>query len=419
MKENDGNTILKSTDFGEIPNHWKFDRCEKAITFFGGAAFKSTDQVEEGIPWLKIANIGINKAVWDSKSFLPTSFIETSKRYLLNEGDLVMALTRPVLNGRLKITKLKKEETPALLNQRVAKVIVKNGNDLDFIYQLLQTPYFSYNMEVRMAGTDPPNIGNKDLYQIKIPLPPLPEQQKIAEILSTWDQAISTSEKLIEELKLRNKGLAQLLFTGNKRLKGFDKDWKKYHYSDILKKIKRPIEWNDETLYNLISVRRRSGGIFYRDALYGHQIKVKNLNTAKTGDFLFSKMQIVHGASALVTPEFDGAKISGSYISVRAKDESILSMEFFNWYSKLPRFYHQTFISSYGVHIEKMTFDFELFLTETIHLPSLEEQQAIVSVLKEADKELQLNQQQLDTLKEQKKGLMQKLLTGEIRVKTE
>src|SRR5690606_11452529 len=144
-------------------------------------------------------------------------------------------------------------------------------------------------------------------------IPTIPEQQKIAEILSTWDQAISTTQKLIDELKLRNKGLAQQLLTGKKRLKGFESKWKKYHYSDILKKVKRPVKWDDKELYNLISVRRRSGGIFYRDALYGHQIKVKNLNTAKTGDFLFSKMQIVHGASALVTPEFDGAKISGSY----------------------------------------------------------------------------------------------------------
>ncbi len=287
--------------------------------------------------------------------------------------------------------------------------------DSKYLFYLVQTHRFIQVTNVT-SGSKMPRADWSFVSNFPFAIPTIPEQQKIAEILSTWDQAISTTQKLIDELKLRNKGLAQQLLTGKKRLKGFESKWKKYHYSDILKKVKRPVKWDDKELYNLISVRRRSGGIFYRDALYGHQIKVKNLNTAKTGDFLFSKMQIVHGASALVTPEFDGAKISGSYISVRAKDESILSMEFLNWYSKLPKFYHQTFISSYGVHIEKMTFDFELFLTETIHLPSLKEQQAIVSVLNEADKELQLHQKQIDTLKEQKKGLMQKLLTGEIRV---
>lgn len=286
--------------------------------------------------------------------------------------------------------------------------------DSKYLFYFVQSNRFIQATNVT-SGSKMPRADWSFVSNLPFPVPSLPEQQKIVEILSTWDQAIKTTQKLIDQLKLRNKGLAQQLLTGKKRLKGFEGEWEKYHYSDIIKKIKRPIEWNDETLYNLISVRRRSGGIFYRDALYGHQIKVKNLNTAMTGDFLFSKMQIVHGASALVTPEFDGAKISGSYISVRAKDESVFSLEFFNWYSKLPKFYHQTFISSYGVHIEKMTFDYELFLTETIHLPSLKEQQAIVSVLHEADKELQLHQKKLDILREQKKGLMQKLLTGEIR----
>jgi type I restriction enzyme S subunit len=163
-------------------------------------------------------------------------------------------------------------------------------------------------------------------------------------------------------------------------------------------------------------VRRRSGGIFYREALYGHQILVKNLRTAKEGDFLFSKMQILHGASALVTKEFDGAKISGSYIAVVAKDVKALDMKYFEWYSKMPYFYHQTFISSYGVHIEKMTFDFDTFLQLDISLPSLDEQIAIAKVLQAAANEVQVLRSKLDKLKEQKKGLMQVLLTGKKRL---
>jgi len=92
-------------------------------------------------------------------------------------------------------------------------------------------------------------------------------------------------------------------------------------------------------------------------------------------------MQILHGASALVTEEFAGAKISGSYIAVVAKDARLLNIEFFQWYSQLPYFYHQTYISSYGVHIEKMTFDFDAFLALEMRVPSIKEQTAITHIL--------------------------------------
>jgi type I restriction enzyme S subunit len=253
---------------------------------------------------------------------------------------------------------------------------------------------------------------------LDIILPPLPEQQKIAEILSVWDNAIDLQTQLIASLQTRKQGLMQQLLTGKKRLKEFGGEWEKYCYEQLLKIVKRPLVWDDNELYKLISVRRRSGGIFYRDTLYGHQIKVKDLRSVEEGDFLFSKMQIVHGASALVTKEYVGTKISGSYISVVARDSKKLSIDFFNYLSQLKYFYHQTYISSYGVHIEKMTFDFETFLQLEIKLPSLAEQTAIASILSSVDNEIALAQKKLAAMKAQKKGLMQVLLTGKKRVNT-
>ncbi|MBK9048430.1 MAG: restriction endonuclease subunit S [Bacteroidetes bacterium] len=128
-------------------------------------------------------------------------------------------------------------------------------------------------------------------------------------------------------------------------------------------------------------------------------------------------MQILHGASALVTQEFDGAKISGSYMALVPKDKKQLNMEFFQWHSKTPYFYHQTYISSYGVRIEKMTFDFDTFLQLEMKLPSFEEQTAITRVLQAADKEISLLEAKAEKLREQKKWLMQILLTGKVRLK--
>jgi type I restriction enzyme, S subunit len=295
-----------------------------------------------------------------------------------------------------------------------AHIIKGNGNLTEWFFYYFNHRELTQHLTRQGAGRY--KLTKDALSKILCPLPPLPEQKAIASLLSTWDDAISKNQALIAQKELRKKWLMQNLLTGKKRIKGYGGEWKVHSYEKLLKIVKRNFEWDENTLYKLISVRRRSGGIFHREALYGHQILVKTLRTANEGDFLFSKMQILHGASALVTKEFDGAKISGSYIAVVAKDGKLLNMEFLKWYSQTPYFYHQTFISSYGVHIEKMTFDFDTFLQLEIRLPGIEEQIAINEVLQTADKEIQLLKAKTEKLREQKKGLMQVLLTGKKRL---
>ncbi|MBR2858653.1 MAG: restriction endonuclease subunit S [Alistipes sp.] len=279
------------------------------------------------------------------------------------------------------------------------------------------TEYINYRKPFYFESTGVPQLTAPQISNIPIPVPPLAEQRKIAEILGVWDEAIEKQSRLIEKLELRKRALMQRLLTGRTRLPGFTTPWQKCLYSDILKEVKRTMSWDDNEEYDLISVKRRSGGLFYRERLYGRDIKTKNLRPAKCGDFLISKMQIVHGASGLVTDEFDGMKISGSYIALVAKNSNYINMDFINWYSKTPYFYHQTYVSSYGVHIEKMTFDLESFMSMNVMLPPLPEQKAIAEVLTAADDEIATHRKKLDALRLQKRGLMQQLLTGKTRVK--
>lgn len=314
-----------------------------------------------------------------------------------------------ILNNKVRINSV-----PVGMDSNLMAIYPKS-NELFYEYLYYQITFEQLH---KLADTSTiPQINNKHIIPYKIPLPPPTEQHAIAKVLSTADAAIHTTEKLIAQKELRKKWLMQQLLTGKKRLKGFEEEWKEYSFDELLKVVKRPVKWDENKLYKLISVRRRSGGVFFREALYGHQIKVKALRDAEVGDFLFSKMQIVHGASAMVTKEFEGAKISGSYIATVAKNSNILNIEYFNWYSKLPYFYHQALISSYGVHIEKMTFDFDTFLQLEMKLPSYKEQTAIVQLLQAADKEISLLKAKAEKLREQKKGLMQVLLTGKVRLK--
>ncbi len=279
-----------------------------------------------------------------------------------------------------------------------------------FLYYWLQEhkEYF----ERQAVGSTIKTIGLPLFKKLKIVVPSITEQIRISELLRTWDEAITKTQQLIEQLKRRNKGLMQELLTTKK-------DWNKLRIGNLLKIVKRPVEWNDDELYKLISVRRRSGGAFFRESLYGKQILTKQLYTALEGDFLISKMQIVHGASAVVPAEMSGMKISGSYISVHSRDENLLDINFFNWLSKTRWFYRMTYVSSYGVHIEKMTFDFEDFKRRYIAIPSsVKEQKRIDKILTLAYIEINVLEQRLAQLLRQKKGLMQKLLIGQLRVHT-
>ncbi|WP_152268767.1 restriction endonuclease subunit S [Agriterribacter humi] len=376
----------------EIPSDWEVLRLENACSHFKSGFGITSDKIaEEGIYPVYGGN-GLR------------GFTDT----FTHEGDFLLIGRQGALCGNIQ-----RISDKVYISEHAIAVQTNEQNDLDYLAYKLEYK----NLNRLSESSAQPGLAVEKLLRLKVEFPPLPEQKAIAQVLSTADAAIHTTEKLITQKELRKKWLMQQLLTGKKRLKGFSGEWKEHSYEKILKVVKRNFDWDENELYKLISVRRRSGGIFFREALYGHQILVKTLRTANEGDFLFSKMQILHGASALVTKEFDGAKISGSYIAVVPKEKKQLNMEFFQWYSQTPYFYHQTYISSYGVHIEKMTFDFDTFLQLEMKLPSIEEQTAIAQVLQAADKEISLLKAKAEKLREQKKGLMQVLLTGKVRLK--
>ncbi|MDY0102559.1 MAG: restriction endonuclease subunit S [Lentimicrobium sp.] len=403
----------------DVPDGWQIKKL-KDILIEGrlGGNYENAE-ANNGIPVIKMGNLDRATIKIDKIQYLPENEIYNDEDVLV-KGDLLFN-TRNTLELVGKVAIWNNELPFAVYNSNLMRMKFDSSfvESTWFMNRAFNSYYGLRQLRGIATGTTSvAAIYGRDLESIKFLLPPLPEQKAIARVLSMADAAIHTTEKLIAQKELRKKWLMQNLLTGKMRLKGFGGEWKEHSYKKILKVVKRNFDWNENELYKLISVRRRSGGIFYREALFGHQILVKNLRTANEGDFLFSKMQILHGASALVTKEFDGAKISGSYIAVVPKDNNMLNMEFFQWYSQTPYFYHQTYISSYGVHIEKMTFDFDTFLQLEMKLPSIEEQTTIAQVLQVADKEISLLKAKAEKLRELKKGVMQVLLTGKVRLNT-
>lgn len=212
----------QQTEVGVIPEDWKCVPAGEAIRFFGGNGFSSRAETTTGIRWLKIANVGVDKIKWDALSYLPDSFLKEYKDYLLKVNDVVMALTRPVLNNKLKVARLTVEDEPAFLNQRVAKLIPINGNKLEYLFYVVQRSNFVAAMNLAMAGTDPPNIGNSALEKIAIAIPPKKEEQTaIANALSDADALIQSLTSLIAKKRQIKQGTMQTLLNPyeNGRLK--------------------------------------------------------------------------------------------------------------------------------------------------------------------------------------------------------
>lgn len=202
--------------FPEFENdgEWEEKPIKNIFTIFQGYAFSSNDSMDNGIRWIKIADVGIQKMSHNSPSFLPNEFIEKYQKFSVKQGDYVIALTRPILNNNLKIASVDILFDGALLNQRVGKLLSKEY--IHFVYFLLQTTNVVDKIESSISGSEPPNLSAQQIENIMVYIPSKKEQQKIANFLSSIDELITSSTKKVETLKEHKKGLMQQLFPSAK-----------------------------------------------------------------------------------------------------------------------------------------------------------------------------------------------------------
>lgn len=200
---------FKDDDGKEFPQ-WENKKLGEIFSIFNGYAFSSNDSTNHGVLWVKITDVGILKMENDNLSYLPYSYIEMHKKFILKKGDYVIALTRPILNGELKIAPINDFFNNSLLNQRVGKIV--SDNTTTFIYYLLQLKWLIKEIENNIAGSDPPNLSPKEIDYIKVLIPKKSEQTKIANFLSTIDEKINHCQTQIEKTGQWKKGLLQMMF---------------------------------------------------------------------------------------------------------------------------------------------------------------------------------------------------------------
>lgn len=262
------------------------------------------------------------------------------------------------------------------------------------------------------------NIAIEDFFNATIANPPLPEQQKIADILTMQDRMIELKEQLLAQKQQQKKYLMQQLLTGKKRLPGFSGEWKKELLGNIaVRHIKRNTIRNS----NVLTISAQYGLInqyeFFNKAIASDD--KSDYYLLEKGDFAYNKSYssgYPFGAIKRLT-RYDVGIVSPLYICFRISKENV-SGEFLDQYFEAGLLNHEIqAIAQEGARNHGLlNIAIDDFFNSKILLPPFKEQTAIADVLSAADREIDLLRQNIESEKQKKKALMQLLLTGIVRV---
>lgn len=215
-----GHEKFKDTKIGGIPEEWEYTAIGQYIDLLTGYPFKSNEFSGDSskMRLLRGINITEGRLRWSADSTKYWGkFTDELETYLLKEGDLVIGMDGSKVGKNYAI--VSSNNLPALLVQRVARIRVKKGLDIKYLYYLVGSWLFRRHVDAVKTSSGIPHISAIQIKDFYTPLPPLPEQKRIAEILSTVDKKLKFERKRREKLMRVKKGLMNDLLTGRKRAK--------------------------------------------------------------------------------------------------------------------------------------------------------------------------------------------------------
>jgi type I restriction enzyme, S subunit len=348
---------------------------------------------------------------------------------LLQDDDLLFVRSNgnKKLIGRCMIIKVGKQEIS--YSGFTIRARLKSKEVLPrFLVQLFRSAYIKDQIQTVGGGTNISNLSQSILGDLKIPLPPLLEQCRIAEVLGVWDESIDLLERLIGRVRSRKQGLMQQLLTGKKRFKEFEgsddrqktlygslpSDWKYIPIADIAQEYStKNKEASDLTVLSCSKYKGLVNSLDY----FGKQIFSEDTSTykiVKYGMFAYATNHIDEGSIGYQNL-CDKALISPMYTVFKTDSNRVHDLFL---YSVLKtEYYRQIFSINTSASVERRgSLRWKDFSKIKVPLPSLPEQEKIAAVLSAADEEISTLEKQLAAYKQQKLGLMQQLLTGKIRV---
>lgn len=389
--------MARSLNAHQIPSGWQYELLDKlAERCSGHTPSKSFPEYwNGGIKWISLADSHrLDKGyVYETDKEISTEGVKNSSANVHPAGTVV--ISRDAGIGKSGVM-----AEPMAVSQHFIAWKCDNEQKMNnwYLYNWLQ--FNKQEFERQAVGSTIKTIGLPFFKKLKIAAPPYLEQQKIAKILSTWDKAISTTERLIDNSTQQKKALMQQLLTGKKHLlddegKRFEGEWEEVELGEI-------------SHITTGSSNREDSSLTGEYAFFDRSIDVRT-----SGIFLFDAEAIIIGGEGqdFVPKYFEGK------FDLHQRTYAI--MDFKNAYGKFLFYYigyYRHYFLSQAVGSTVKSLRLPMFQKMPIKLPSVKEQQKIATVLTNADKEIELLEQQLVDLQQEKKALMQVLLTGKKRV---
>jgi type I restriction enzyme S subunit len=377
----------KQTKVGVIPEDWEVVKLGDVGEVVSGLTYSPANIDKNGVLVLRSSNVQNRKLAFNDNVFVN---VDTLKFNPVQENDILIC----VRNGSK--TLIGKNALVDKENEGVAfgafMSVFRSKHNI-FMFQLFDTRIYKREVH-RNLGATINSINGSDLKKFKIPFPPIKEQQKIAQILTTWDDAISKQEELIKAKETLKKGLMQKLLSGKGK-----KHWKFTKLSDLLK-------YEQPTKYLVAN----------KD--YDNSYKIPVLTAGKTFILGYTKEENGIFKDELPVIIFDDFTTATKYVDFpfKAKSSAMKILKAKNESVNIKLVFEMMQMINYNSEDHKRYW-ISIYQELEIKFPPNQEQEKIAQVLTLEDKEIELLKEELETLKEQKRGLMQGLLSGGVRVK--
>jgi type I restriction enzyme, S subunit len=398
-----------------LPNGWRRSTLgEIARITSGGTPDRSKPEYWGGdVPWVTTGEIQFN-TITDSAEKITTDGLKNSSAKLFPPGTLLMAMYGQG-KTRGQVAKL---DIEAATNQNSAAILLNEGHDPDFYFQFLWSQYGNIRDFGHSGGVSHLNAGL--LKQIAVPVAPICEQRRVAEILSTWDQAISTSQRLLTNSQRRTQDLMAALLSGRRRLPGCSVRWRHLDLDAVFERVARKNTTNNANVltisaeHGLISQREYFNKSVASASLSGYSLLYQQ-------DFAYNKSYSSGYPMGAIKPllAYEAGVVSSLYLCFRLRDDVDADFDFFCHYFEAGMLNQeiegiaQEGARNHGLLNVSVTDFFKLQL----YVPAAPEQRRIAEILNLARKEEMLLKAQVEELRREKAALMSELLTGKRRVR--
>jgi len=412
MSEQLTKTNYKQTEIGLIPEDWelvRFGDISKKIIGGGTPSRSNSEYWGSEIPWVTVKDFATFNPS-STQEYITLKGLKSSSSNLIKKGTLITST-------RMALGKAVIYDVDVSINQDLKAIYTKNNITTDFLYCWFE--FNSKNIEELGSGSTVMGLSLPELKKIQIPLPPLPEQKAIAQVLSDTDTLIQTiTQKLIKKRAIKQGAMQQLLTPKD--------DWitkNLLELADSKKQFFDDGDWIESEHITSDGVRLiQTGNIGVgkyvekenKKFIYESSFEKLKCKPLQEGDLLICRLAEPAGR-ACVLPKLPYDKIVTSVdVTIFRPRSEVANRVFLMNFFSTSKWFKQVYESVGGTTHKRISRG--SLGKVSIKLPSIEEQTQIATILSDMDAEIAQLEEKLEKYKVLKQGLMQNLLTGKIRL---